>query len=129
MQKPGEKFAEYAGHLRVLADKAYPKWSSEQRQEVLRNHFIHSSTVQLHLMQEMLPSLDELLWLAVQKQSVELAQKRLHREHSQVDSTFSLQAEYPQATPEAANAIMGTNSWQIAELTKQLQRLTDEVAQ
>ena len=26
MQKPGEKVAEYAGHLRVLADKAYPKW-------------------------------------------------------------------------------------------------------
>ena len=80
-------------------------------------------------MQEMPPSLDEGVRLAVQKQSVELAQKRLHREHSQVDSTFSLQAEYPQATPEAANAIMGTNSWQIAELTKQLQRLTDEVAQ
>ena len=29
MQKPGEKFAEYAGHLHVLADKAYPKYSPE----------------------------------------------------------------------------------------------------
>ena len=129
-QRPGEKFAEYAGCLRVLADKAYPKWSPEQRQEVLRNHFIqgvHSSTVQLYLMQEMPSSLDEALQLAVQRQSVELAQKRLHKERSQVEPTFSLQTS--PAAPDAANAVAVTNSRQIAELAKQLQRLTEEVAQ
>lgn len=60
---------------------------------LLRHHFIQGIHSQLHLMQEMLSSLDEALWLTVQKQSVELAQKRLHRKHSKVDSTFSLQAE------------------------------------
>ena len=44
MQKLGEKkFSEYAGHLRVLADKAYPKWSLAQRQEVLFTHVLYHS--------------------------------------------------------------------------------------
>ena len=29
-QKPGERLADFAGALRVLAEKAYPKWSMEQ---------------------------------------------------------------------------------------------------
>jgi hypothetical protein len=70
-------------------------------------------------MQEMPASLDEALRLAVQRQSVELAQKRLNKERNQVEPTFSLQAS--QAAPEAANAVAGTNGWQIAELTKQIQ--------
>ena len=82
-----EKLAEYTGYLRVLDDKG---WSAAQRQEVLRNHFIQgiqSPTIQLHLMREMPASLDHALRLAV---SVELAQKRLHMECSQVmESTFS----------------------------------------
>ena len=44
-----------------------------------------------------------------------------------MEPTFSLQTS--PAAPEAANAVAGTNSWQIAELTKQLQRLMEEVAQ
>ena len=39
-QRSAEQLVEYAGALRVLADKAYPSWSPEQRQEVLRNQFI-----------------------------------------------------------------------------------------
>ena len=70
-------------------------------------------------MQEMPSFFDEALRLIVQKQSFEVAQKLLHRERSQVDSTFSLHAEYPQATPNAVNVIMGTDSRQTAELTKQ----------
>ena len=83
-------------------------------------------------MQEMPASLDEALRLAVQKQSVEVAQKQLHRERSQVESTFSLQTVHsgaPVVTPEAANTITGSNNWQLAELTKQVQRLTEELAQ
>lgn len=41
LQNPGEKLVEFAGALRVLADKAYPKWPAEQIKEVLRNQFIH----------------------------------------------------------------------------------------
>ena len=29
-QKPGERLADFAGALRILAEKAYPKWSMEQ---------------------------------------------------------------------------------------------------
>ena len=44
-------------------------------------------------LREMPSSLDDALRLAVEQQSVELAQKWLHRERNQVsDSTFSLQA-------------------------------------
>ena len=55
-QGTGEQLVEYAGALRVLADKAYPSWSTEQRQEVLRNQFIQgiaSPLVQLSLMRDM----------------------------------------------------------------------------
>ena len=39
-QRPGEQLANFAGALHVLADKAYPTWSVEQRQEILRAQFI-----------------------------------------------------------------------------------------
>ena len=44
-QRSGEQLVQYAGALRVLADKAYPSWSSERRQEVLRNQFIQGVPV------------------------------------------------------------------------------------
>ena len=69
VQTPGEKVVEFAGALRVLADKAHPKWPAEQVKEVLRNQFIHgirSSAVQLKLMKDMPKTLDEALQLANQ---------------------------------------------------------------
>ena len=45
MQKPGEQLVEFAGELRVLADRAYPRWSSEHRQEALRNQFINPAEI------------------------------------------------------------------------------------
>ena len=39
-QQPGEQLVQCAGALRVLADKAYPNWTADQWDEVLRNHFI-----------------------------------------------------------------------------------------
>ena len=55
-QKPEESLIEFSGVLGQLADKAYPNWSGEQRQEMVRNHFIQgvrSSSIQLKLMREM----------------------------------------------------------------------------
>ena len=72
-----------------LPDKAYPKWPAEQVKEVLRNQFIHgirSSSVQLKLMKDMPKTLDDALQLASQQESVEAAQKRLHREKHCVES-------------------------------------------
>ena len=77
---------EYAGSLCVLADKAYPTWSPEQRRDALRNQFIQgvqSSSVQLHLMREKPISLDAALEVAIQRKNVEAAQKRLQKERCQ----------------------------------------------
>ena len=71
-QQPAEPLVQCAGALRVLADKAYRNWTSQQRGEVLRNHFIQgvsSPSVQLRLMREMPATLDAALSLAVQQQS------------------------------------------------------------
>ena len=79
MQKPGEQLVEFAGELRVLADRAYPRWSSEHRQEALRNQFmqgVRSSSIQLRLMKEMPPTLDDALKLASQLEAVEEGCKR-----------------------------------------------------
>ena len=49
-QQPAEQLVQYAGALRVLADKAYPNWTAEQRGEVLRNHFIQGvSSASVHV--------------------------------------------------------------------------------
>ena len=41
----------------LISHRAYPKWSSESKQEVLRNHAVHAiikeCTVQLRFMKEM----------------------------------------------------------------------------
>ena len=89
MQKPGEQLVEFAGELRVLADRAYPRWSSEHRQEALRNQFmqgVRSSSIQLRLMKEMPPTLDDALKLASQLEAVEEAQKRLQKDRCKTES-------------------------------------------
>ena len=89
MQKPGEQLVEFAGALRALADKAYPTWPDEQIKELLRNQFIQglrSSSVQLELMKEKPSTLDEALQLANRQESIEAAQKRLHREQHHEES-------------------------------------------
>jgi hypothetical protein len=64
VQRPTESLVEYAGSLRLLADKSYPTWTLEQRRDALRNQFIQgvqSPSVQLHLMREKSVSLDAAL--------------------------------------------------------------------
>lgn len=133
-QRADEQLAEFAGALRVLADKAYPKWSGEQRQELSRNQFVQglrSATTQLQLMREMPNTLTEALTRACQLEAVESAQKRLHiekhaRETRALDiadgtSTQSCSTEHgrniePQVSP------------QVDELARLVRRLTEEVA-
>ena len=70
----------------MLADRAYPGWTMEQRLELVRNQFIqgvHSSSTQLRLMKEMPESVEEALMLATQQEAVEIAQKRLYRQRAQ----------------------------------------------
>ena len=140
-QQPGEQLVQYAGALRMLADKAYPSWTAEQRREVLRNHFIQglvSPSVQLRLMREIPATFDDALQLAVQLQSVETAQKRLHKEvHRGEATTMAVQlgedqtASYAEAT--ASNAVakpdFNSTSAKLEEMAKEIRRLSSELAQ
>jgi hypothetical protein len=83
IQKPGESLWEFSGALRVLADKAYPRWPPEQRAELLRNQFIQgvrSPSIQLRLMKDTPATLDDALRTASQQETVETAQKCLLQE-------------------------------------------------
>ena len=56
VQQRGESLVEYAGELRVLAGRAFPTWSNEQREMLTRNQFIQgisSPSVQVQLMKDM----------------------------------------------------------------------------
>ena len=92
-QEPGEQLVEFAGTLRTLADKAYPKWPAEQIKELLRNQFIHgirSSSIQLELMKELPASMDEALQKPTQQELVEAAQRRLHKEKAHATETLAV---------------------------------------
>ena len=124
-QKPQEQLLEFVGALRVLADRAYPKWSAEQRKELLRNQFVQgvrSSLVQLKLMKEMPATLEDALTMANQIQTVEEAQKRLQKDRSQMET-----CELGDST---SNVISGgeTNSLEERRLPEQLKR-TEAVVQ
>ena len=136
-QRPGEQLADFAGALRMLADKAYPAWSVEQRQEILRGQFIqgiHSSSVQLWLMREMPRTIDEALRIANQQETVEIAQKRLHKEKHLTSEALALETDVERfqqgvATQPSANTTRHGRNSEIEELTTQVKYLTKEVAQ
>ena len=130
-QKPGESLIEYAGSLRVLADKAYPSWSPEQRQDALRSQFVQgvqSPSVQLYLMREKPANIDAALEMAIQRESVEASQKRLLREKQKSESLVV--QDIVDDSP-SANALMHRGAGearQLKELKEQVQQLTEEVA-
>jgi Fe-S cluster assembly scaffold protein SufB len=107
MQKTGEQLVKFAGELRVLADRPYPKWSLERKQEVLRNQFmqgVRSSSVQLQLMKGMPPTPEDALKLASQLEAVEEAQNRLQKDRCQVESlALTEDAEDGSCTSNAAS--------------------------
>ena len=132
-QQSGEELIQYAGALRVLADKAYPNWTAERRREVLRNHFIQgitSPSVQLRLMREMPRTFDDALELAMQLQSVETAQKRLYKEvHHGEASAMSVQLGGEPTTSHveasATNAgLKDDTTARLEEMTKELRRIS-----
>ncbi|KAL5476072.1 hypothetical protein EMCRGX_G025975, partial [Ephydatia muelleri] len=115
-QKADENLVTYVGELRVLADKAYPGWSNDQRLQLVRDQFVQglrSSTVQLRLMKEMPETLDEALKLAIQQESVEAAQKRLSSERGHGSSSFA------SSSIEDAAAENGIATMSVQQLRKQ----------
>ena len=72
-QRPSGPLVEFPIELRMLADKAYPTWTAEQHQEVVRNLFIQG--LKFQVVREMPAPLDQAQDLAHGLESVELAQK------------------------------------------------------
>ena len=108
---------DFAGELRYLVDKAYPKWNPEHRLEVARNQFIQgleSPSVQLILMKEMPKTLDVAVELAQHQCRIEAAQKQLCR---------------PVVAPtKESEEESNVNALQLRDLSKQIAKLSDELA-
>ena len=54
-QKVGELLEDYVGELHMLVEKAYPNWTTEQQEVLVRNQFIQglsSSSSQLLLIKD-----------------------------------------------------------------------------
>ena len=90
---------EFAGALRVLANKAFPEWSPEQCLPIARNQFIQgveSPSIQLVLMREHPTTLEDTLKLTLQRQQgkkqfdINVVQIEMQQE-SKVTETFALQ--------------------------------------
>ena len=113
---------EFARSLRMLADRAYPLWTAEQRRDVLRSQFIQSASVQLHLMKEGPPDLDAALELAVRHEAVESAQKRLHKEKKRVGAEGLTVAE----DSNVVNAV--ARDARVDELTQKVRELSEEIS-
>ena len=74
VQQRGESLVEYAGELRVLAGRAFPMWSNEQREMLTRNQFIQgilSPSVQVQLMKDMPKSVSDAVATARRLEAVE----------------------------------------------------------
>ena len=68
VQRQNKSLVDYIGELRMLASRAFPGWSEEQRDILIRNQFIQgvlSSSIQVQLMKEMPKTgKDAVLWHA-----------------------------------------------------------------
>ena len=75
-----ELLDDFAGELRTLAEKAYPKFGQKFQLKLARNQFIQglkSSSIQLALMKEGPETLDAALELARKLHMVKTAQRKL----------------------------------------------------
>lgn len=133
VQKPGEQLVEFSRALRVLADKAYPKWPAEQVTELLRNQFVHgirSSSIQLELMKNLPGTMDGALQ-DTQLELVEAAQRQLHKEKAEALAVGQQEDALEPTESNVMTVSRSTNRTEdiVEELAKQLQKLTDEVSQ
>ena len=118
-QKAGESVLEFAGRLRVLADKGYPSWSPERRLEVARYQFIQgilSPTTQLKLLTDSPKTLDDAVKLAYRLQTAELAQ-----EHLKAGATIE------DTRGGGSSCAIGRSDGQVHKLSQQVERLTEQL--
>ena len=118
-QKAGESVLEFAGRLRVLADKGYSSWPPERHLEIARNQFIQgilSSTIQLKLLIDSPETLDDAVKLAYRLQTAELAQAHLKAEAT-IDDTRG----------GGSSCAIGRSDGQVHKLSQQVERLTEQL--
>ncbi len=135
VQKPGESLAAFAGALRMLADRAYPSWVQEQKQELVRNQFIQgirSASIQLQLMRDRPDTPDGALQLAIKLETVELAQKRLRSEKQPSQVLSVNNPEAVDDTTQVAGAVGAhraapRDDRRVEELAEQVRHLSDEI--
>ena len=133
-QKGGEPLEDYVGELRMLVEKAYPNWTTEQQEVLVRNQFIQglsSSSSQLLLMREMPDTLEGAVKLARKQQSVEEAQKHLRRvkQHGAEAAAMQLPSELEPGDSNAVSQVTTSDNSQLFSLSQQVQHLTEAVAQ
>ena len=133
-QKVGEPLEDYVGELCMLVEKAYPNWTSEQQEVLVRNQFIQglsSSSSQLLLMREMPDTLEGAVKLARKQQSVEEAQKHLRRvkQHGAEAAAMQLPSELEPEDSNAVSQVTSSDNSQLFSLSQQVQHLTETVAQ
>ena len=133
-QRSGESLMEFAGALRILADKAFPEWSPEQRLQITRNQFIQgveSPSIQLVLMREHPTTLEDTLKLARQRETVETAQKHLQQGKKNFDTNV-IQMEIQQESKVTETFALQSREAQqsrLESLTKEVSQLSKEVSQ
>ena len=119
VQQRDESLVEYIGELRMLASRAFPGWSEEQRDVLIRNQFIQgvsSSSIQVQLLKEMPKSVKDAATLARRLETVEMAHRRLQTERI---------AERPLAVAAPVSATSLEDK--LDKLSAQVKKLADEV--
>ena len=119
VQKKGEKLAEFAGDLRKLADKAYPKWDPKIRLQLATSRFIQgvaSQSTQLTLMRKSPPTLDEALKEATQFEMIEATQRAIQRPSASQVMAAEPVSRYQQQ--------IDTLSQHVKTLTAEVEKLT-----
>ena len=119
VQRRDESLVDYIGELRMLASRAFPGWSEEQRNVLTRNQFIQgvsSSSIHVQLMKEMPKTVKDAVTLASRLEAVEVAHRHLQMERS---------AEGRPAV--AAPVSSASLEDKLDTLTLQVDKLADEV--
>eukprot|EP00731_Ephydatia_muelleri_P008911 Em0004g1249a len=120
VQQRDESLVEYIGELRMLASRAFPGWSEEQCDVLIRNQFIQgvsSSSIQVQLLKEMPKSVKDAATLARRLETVEMAHRRLQTERI---------AERPLAVAAPVSATSLEDK--LDKLSAQVKKLADEPA-
>ena len=127
-QRSGEALEEFAGELRMLADKSFSSWTAAQRLQLVQDQSIRgvsASSTQLTLIKENPDTIVAALLLAHRHDSVELAHKHLRQGQVRSQALTALSTDDDCIE---SNALSGNGfDPRIDELSKQVKKLSEEI--